>query len=65
MVKINGKAAPEADGRSLAEYLKIGGYDAARIAVECDGEIIPRKDYADKVIRDGEIIEIVSFVGGG
>lgn len=65
MIKINGKEAMEAQGRTLAEYLKSKGFNAERIAVECDGNIIPKKDYDSKMIRDGEIIEIVSFVGGG
>lgn len=65
MIKINGKEAMEAQGQTLAEYLKSEGFNAERIAVECDGNIIPKKDYDSKMIRDGEIIEIVSFVGGG
>lgn len=65
MIKINGKEVPEAEGRILAEFLKESGFDIKRIAVECDGNIIPKKEYDNKVIFDGEIIEIVSFVGGG
>ena len=46
-------------------YLEENGYDAARIAVECDGEILPKKMYEKKIIGEDETIEIVSFVGGG
>lgn len=65
MAVINGKREPEAAGRRLADYLTQKGYGLTRIAVECDGEIIPKSQYEEKIIRDGEIIEIVSFVGGG
>ena len=65
MVRINGKDAPEAVGRKLLDYLKENGYRTERIAVECDGTILPKDRYGEKVIGDGEIIEIVSFVGGG
>ncbi|MGI6205479.1 MAG: sulfur carrier protein ThiS [Anaerovoracaceae bacterium] len=65
MVTINGKEVSGHSGSSILEYLTKSGYDPKKVAVECDGGVIPRKDYADKVIRDGEIIEIVSFVGGG
>ena len=65
MIKINGKETMAAQGRTLAEYLTSEGFDTERIAVECDGKIIPKKDYVNKIILDGEIIEIVSFVGGG
>ena len=65
MAVINGKKEPGADGRTLSEYLEKNGYHPGRIAVECDGEILPKNRYVEKVIRDGVIIEIVSFVGGG
>ena len=55
----------DAAGSSLQEYLSDAGYNNARIAVECDGGVISREDYDKKTILDGEIIEIVSFVGGG
>lgn len=65
MAVINGKKEPEAVGRVLADYLTEKGYGLTRIAVECSGEIVPKSKYEEKVIQDGEIIEIVSFVGGG
>ncbi len=65
MTVINGKQTPEAAGKKLTQYLEENGYDAARIAVECDGEILPKKMYEKKIIGEDETIEIVSFVGGG
>ena len=41
MVKVNGEDAA-ADGRMLLDYLQEAGYVAARIAVERNGEIVPR-----------------------
>ena len=40
-------------------------YSTSRIAVERLGEIIPKKNYADTLINDGDKIEIVCFMGGG
>lgn len=65
MIQINGKNTPDAEGMTIAAYLKNTGYDAARIAVERNEVIINKCDYATAVIEDGDIIEIVSFVGGG
>lgn len=65
MVTINGKTVSGAAGKSVSSYLSDQGYGSSSVAVECDGEVIPKKDYASRIIRDGEIIEIVSFVGGG
>lgn len=64
MVYINGKDT-DAAGKSIAEYLADTQYDMKRIAVEKNGEIIPKAEYSDTVINDGDNIEIVSFVGGG
>lgn len=64
MVKINGKLIDIA-GMSVAEYLKTTSYDMKRIAVECNGNIIPRAQYEETVLSDGDSVEVVSFVGGG
>ena len=64
MVKINGKERQSA-GKTLAEYLATTDYDPKRIAVERNGAIVPKAQYADTVLQDGDSMEIVSFVGGG
>ncbi len=64
MVKINGQLLDLA-GRTVAEYLASANYDGTRIAVERNGEIVPKARYGDTVLRDGDALEVVSFVGGG
>ncbi|MDE6349798.1 MAG: sulfur carrier protein ThiS [Oscillospiraceae bacterium] len=64
MVKINGEERQNA-GKTLAEYLATTDYDPKRIAVERNGAIVPKAQYADTVLQDGDTIEVVSFVGGG
>jgi len=64
MVKINGKPEDIA-GKKLSEYLIENGYNLKRIAVEICGDIVPKTMYAETIIKDGDIIEVVSFVGGG
>ena len=64
MVKVNGTALDIA-GKTLAEYLATTNYDMKRIATELNGDIVPKATYAETVLRDGDSIEIVSFVGGG
>ena len=53
------------EGTTLADLLGSEGYDRSRIAVEVDGDICPRADLGSRVIRGGETVEVVSFVGGG
>ncbi len=64
MVKINGVPL-EAVGRTLAEYLTMTSYDPKRIAVERNGEIVPKGQYGQTVLQKGDVVEVVSFVGGG
>jgi sulfur carrier protein len=46
----------------LLESLALAG---KRVAVERNGEIVPRSRYADTVLADGDELEIVVAVGGG
>ena len=64
MVKVNGKELDIA-GKTLADYLATTSYDMKRIAVECNGDIVPKARYGESVLQDGDRLEIVSFVGGG
>ncbi len=38
---------------------------ADRVAVELNGELAPRAAWAEQVVRPGDKLEIVHFVGGG
>ena len=64
MVKINGTEY-DAAGKTIAEYLETTEYNPLRIAVERNGEIVPKATYAETVLQDGDSVEIVNFVGGG
>lgn len=64
MVKINGESLDTA-GKLLTEYLSEHGYDLKRVAVEINGEIVPKASYSQTRLNDGDTVEIVSFVGGG
>lgn len=64
MVKINGMDK-DVNGETLADYLSAAGYDFRRIAVEKNGSLIPKAQYAEVILADNDTVEIVSFVGGG
>ncbi len=64
MIKINGKEFDIA-GKTLTDYLAAANYDPKRIAVERNGEIVPKAKYGETVLQDGDSVEVVSFVGGG
>lgn len=64
MVKINGEEVNIA-GKTVAEYLATTSYDPKRIAVERNGNIVPKAQYDKTVLNNGDSVEVVSFVGGG
>lgn len=64
MVKVNGEERNIA-GKTVSEYLTSTSYDSKRIAVERNGEIVFKSQYDSTVLKEGDVLEIVSFVGGG
>ncbi len=50
---------------TVAALLEALGYAGKRIAVERNGEIVPRGRHVDTGLADGDQIEIVVAVGGG
>ena len=64
MVTINGQQEAAA-GKSIAEWLEAAGYSGRMIAVEYNGEIISAEQYPQVCLHDGDVVEIVCFMGGG
>lgn len=64
MVKINGEKLDIA-GKTISEYLSTTNYDIKRIAIEKNGNIVPKNAYETTLLFDGDSLEVVSFVGGG
>ena len=61
---INGEEV-EAVGKTLADYLEEAGYDTRGIAIERNGAIVPKSQYASTVLQDGDKVELVHCVAGG
>lgn len=64
MICINGENI-EKDKIALSSYLEENGINPQRIAVELNGEILPKSLYSNTALKDGDVVEIVNFVGGG
>ena len=65
LIKVNGKEIKYTSGMTVQDLVISLSYSTSRIAVERLGEIIPKNNYADTLINDGDKIEIVCFMGGG
>ena len=64
MVRINGEDINAEDMR-LTDYLAENGYMVERIAIEYNGEILSKSEYEKTILKKDDVVEIVSFVGGG
>ncbi|MFM8415264.1 MAG: sulfur carrier protein ThiS [Planctomycetota bacterium] len=64
-IVVNGAVCPLPAARSLAAVLADAGLADRPVAVEVDGEVVPRGRFTEPLLRGGERIEIVTFVGGG
>jgi len=62
---INGEERPFVGVATLAELIDHLGMKGDRVAVELNREIVPRAQWNDTRLRDGDRLEIVHFVGGG
>jgi thiamine biosynthesis protein ThiS len=65
IITLNGEPRTVAPGTSIAALAAEIGLDARKIAVERNLSIVPRSTLADVMIADGDVLEIVHFVGGG
>ncbi len=67
-VQINGKTQSFAGleaGAGLVQLVGELGLQMDRVAVERNGDIVPRRDWPQEVVEEGDRLEIVHFVGGG
>ena len=64
-VHINGAARQLSDACSVASLIAELGYTGKRIATERNGDIVPRSQYAETALAEGDRLEIVVAVGGG
>ena len=65
MITVNGKQISLTSEMSVADYLEQNNYQINRIAVEMNEEILPKYSYSETMLKDGDRLEIVTFVGGG
>ncbi|MBC7636573.1 MAG: sulfur carrier protein ThiS [Acetobacteraceae bacterium] len=62
---VNGERRSFAAKLTVAAMLAELGLDIRKVAVERNEEIVRRATYADIVLKSGDVLEIVHFIGGG
>jgi sulfur carrier protein len=64
-LSINGQPRQFPPGANIGHLINELALAGKRIAVERNGEIVPRSRYAETLLADGDRLEIVVAVGGG
>ena len=63
--RVNGKIFELENDISIYDFLAQNGYELKFIALERDGEILPKKLWSERFMSEGKAYEIVTLVGGG
>ena len=65
MITVNGKKKDLEKPMTVTEYLNENSYVPATVAIELNEEILERELYGKTILKEGDIMEIVQFMGGG
>lgn len=64
-ISVNGEARTVPAATTVATLVASMGIDPARVAVERNHDVVPRRTWGDALIAEGDRLEIVAFIGGG
>jgi sulfur carrier protein len=64
-VTVNGALREIPTGMTVRELVAHLGLDGGPVAVERNLEVVPRAEHGRAVLSEGDVVEIVHFVGGG
>jgi sulfur carrier protein len=64
-MRVNGKEVVLSSNQRLLDFLDSQQYDPKKIAIERNGEIVPKAIYHQVILDNEDRLEIVRFVGGG
>ncbi len=63
-IKLNGEKF-DSPAATVAELLDRLGIQRGRVAVELNLNILPKEEYPTTLLKEGDQLEVVHFVGGG
>jgi sulfur carrier protein len=65
LIAVNGQARTVPDGGTVEQVVGETTALTSGIAIAVNGEVIPRREWAGTVLRDGDQLEVVTAVQGG
>jgi len=64
-LRLNGEDTELRDGVTISDLIADLELTRRRVAVEVNRQIVPRDTFATRVLCQGDVVEIVHFIGGG
>jgi thiamine biosynthesis protein ThiS len=64
-IQLNGERCELPGPLTVAALLTHLGIDGRRVAVEHNEVVVKRAQYDSAMVNDGDVVEVVNFVGGG
>jgi sulfur carrier protein len=64
-ITVNGQGRYVPDGTTVAELIRDLGLDKGACAAEVNAELVPKRNHAERSLREGDRVELVTLVGGG
>lgn len=64
-VTLNGEQKELAEGVTIQDLIVELDLTGRRLAVEVNREIVSRDSFTERALADGDVVEIVHFIGGG
>ncbi len=64
-IQVNGEGRTASAGVTIADLLRELDIRPDRVAVEVNTEILDRQEFDRRGLREGDRVEIISFIGGG
>jgi sulfur carrier protein len=66
-IRLNGEPVDLTDGATITEAVAAAGANGDRrgVAVALEGEVVPRGQWEDTTLREGQAVEVVRAIQGG
>jgi thiamine biosynthesis protein ThiS len=64
-LRVNGKPRVAQDGLTVTGLLEDLQIHPQRVAVQLNGEILRREQFPAVVLKDADVVEIITFMAGG
>jgi len=65
VINVNGEKREILEGLTIAQLLEELNIRPGRVVIELNRDIVSREAYASAILKEGDALEIVHFVGGG